>query len=86
MLRSSGQRRDSFEQLIRDGNNNGWFGETVEQLQLLRDVKTRWDSVYFMLRRLRELRLVRYLSLFTCSFLMPIGIAHRSFFFVTSQL
>jgi hypothetical protein len=84
-LRSSGQRRDSFEQLIRDGNNNGWFGETVEQLQLLWDVKTRWDLVYFMLRRLRELRLVRYLSLFTCSFLMPIGIAHRSFFFVTSQ-
>jgi hypothetical protein len=54
VLRSSGQRRDAFDQLIRDGNEKGWF--TVEQLQLLRDVKTRWDSIYFMLRRLRELQ------------------------------
>ena len=28
----------------------------VQHLQLLRDVKTRWDSVYYMIRRLRLLR------------------------------
>jgi hypothetical protein len=29
---------------------------SVPDLELLRDVKTRWDSVYLMLRRLRQLR------------------------------
>jgi len=56
-FRSSGQRRDAFNEIIRDGNSKGWF--TVKELQLLRDVKTRWDSVYNMLRRLRELQPVR---------------------------
>jgi hypothetical protein len=77
VLRSSGQRRDAFEQLIRDGNEKGWF--TVEQLQLLRDVKTRWDSIYFMLRRLRELQPVCYYSIQVCLCLMPIGIGRRAF-------
>jgi hypothetical protein len=54
VLRSSSSRRDAFDQHIRDGNEKGWFD--VGQLQLLRDVKTRWDSVYYMLRRLRELQ------------------------------
>ena len=50
------------------GNNKQWFTTTDEAgnsipdtlpcLELLRDVKTRWDSVYLMLHRLRELRQV----------------------------
>jgi hypothetical protein len=57
-FRSSGQRRDSFMEAIRDGNAKGYF--KVKELQLLRDVKTRWDSVYLMLQRLRELQPVSY--------------------------
>jgi hypothetical protein len=62
-LRSSGQRRDAFDDLIKDGNTKGWFQSgdppesvTLRPLQLLCDVKTRWDSVYFMIKRLRYLR------------------------------
>lgn len=68
VLRSSGQRRDTFDDIIKDGNDKGWFGKTgnppvniqLRPLQLLRDVKTRWDSVYFMIKRLREMRPVSY--------------------------
>jgi hypothetical protein len=66
LLRVSDQRREGFRAFIEDGNERGWFmaknsdglRETVEVpvLQPLRDVKTRWDSVYMMLRRLHELR------------------------------
>jgi hypothetical protein len=65
-LRSSDTRRTDFHQFIEDGNQQKWFytrnehGKSeltmVPQLQLLRDVKTRWDSVYLMLQRLRVLR------------------------------
>ena len=74
VLRSSDQRRTKFTQFINDGNERGWFpardkegkripGETtkVRNVQLLRDVKTRWDSVYLMLERLRDLRPVGFL-------------------------
>jgi len=71
-LRSSDQRRQGFRQFLIDGNERGWFKEKededdpdeegiavrVPEVQLLRDVKTRWDSVYTMLERLRSLRLV----------------------------
>lgn len=68
-LRASDGRRKGFLQTIRSGNDMGWFkvNEKVlklPELQLLRDVKTRWDSVYHMLRRLRELRPVSLL--FSC--------------------
>jgi hypothetical protein len=72
-LRSSDQRRLRFSKFITDGNKHGWFyardrngkrilGQTVQvrNVQLLRDVKTRWDSVYLMLQRLRDLREVRF--------------------------
>jgi DNA-directed RNA polymerase specialized sigma54-like protein len=65
-IRATGTRRDAFDTLIKDGNKKGWFkrdGKTIqlEELQLLRDVKTRWDSVYHMLKRLHELRPVCHL-------------------------
>jgi hypothetical protein len=61
-IRGSGARRVAFDELIVDGNAKGWFKQvdsseivTLKSLQLLRDVCTRWDSVYHMLNRLREL-------------------------------
>lgn len=83
VLRSSGKRRAAFAQHIQDGNNKGWFA--VKDLQLQRDVKTRWDSVYFMLKRLRELQPVRVQPNSFFSSLMPIGIGHRALPFVTKE-
>lgn len=66
LLRSSDQRKERFREFIRAGNERDWFTRTdengkrvtvqVRELQPLRDVKTRWDSVYTMLERLRDLR------------------------------
>jgi hypothetical protein len=66
LLRSSDLHRENFRIFIQDGNTRKWFYERtqsgkhnpvqVPELQLLRDVKTRWDSVYSMLQRLRVLR------------------------------
>jgi hypothetical protein len=66
MLRASDERRRGLQQFIKDGNTRGWFtvddghgnNRTIEvpEHQLLRDVKTRWDSVFMMLQRLRHLR------------------------------
>ena len=63
-IQASGQRRDQFEETIVDGNNRNWFRDPdnaskdykVPHLQLLRDIKTRWDSVYYMIRRFRQCR------------------------------
>lgn len=60
-IRGSGMRRDTFRDVIKNGNSNKWFIEEskvvmLKELELLRDVRTRWDSVYRMLSRLRELR------------------------------
>jgi hypothetical protein len=61
-IRASGLRRDEFLNVIRTGNLQEWFKapsgevEQIPELQLLRDVKTRWDSIYFMINRLRVLR------------------------------
>ena len=61
-IRGSGLRREAFNEVIDNGNKKGWFkgpdGKliTLKKLQLLRDVKTRWDSVYYMISRLRQLR------------------------------
>ena len=63
VIRGSGARRDAFDELIKNGNDGKWFKRgkppqvvQLKPLQLLRDVPTRWDSVYHMLRRLREMR------------------------------
>ena len=54
-IRSSGEHRKAFKLLIQNGNAGGWFKTPLKECQLLRDVKTRWDSVYFMIKRLSEL-------------------------------
>jgi hypothetical protein len=68
-IRSSGQRRDAFMSWIRSGNGGGWFiskGNPVQIIprQLLRDVRTRWDSTYQMIKRCIEMRLVCFRVLF----------------------
>jgi hypothetical protein len=66
-VRSSGQRRDDFDEMITKGNIKGWFkvdGQVVQvsQLQLLLDVKTRWDSTFTMMKRFIELQPVCIVS------------------------
>ena len=59
---SSGQHRDGFQLSISTGNQSNSFTNEngnpifVKQLQLLPDVKHRWDSLYVMLGRMRELK------------------------------
>jgi len=53
-------RRIAFREVIENGNVNKWFkvGRVivkVKLVELLRDECTRWDSLYLMLNRLREL-------------------------------
>jgi hypothetical protein len=67
VIRASGMRRDEFNTVIKNGNEKGWFRQgnpprviQVKYLQLLRDVRSRWDSMYPMLQRLREMRPVRH--------------------------
>jgi len=56
-IRALGQRLDCFNDTIKLGNERGWFGDAkVPELQLLCDVKTRWGSVYAMLKRFRMLQ------------------------------
>ena len=62
-IQSSGQRREAFLTWIKTGNTNGLFifqGKPVQiqPKQLLRDVRTRWDSTYEMITRCIEMRLV----------------------------
>ena len=67
ILRSSDQRKQAFKDVIKTGNQSGWFmsrdNEVIQipDLELLRDVKTRWDSVYRMIERLLVLRPVSVL-------------------------
>lgn len=62
IIRASGLRRDEFMDIVKTGNSKKWFKDPngniqlVPELELLRDVKTRWDSTYAMINRLRALR------------------------------
>jgi hypothetical protein len=65
VIRASGLRREAFNNVIKDGNDRRWFKEgtkvmTLPELQLLRNIQSRWDSVYKMLQRLRIMRLVSF--------------------------
>ena len=65
ILHSSDEHRIGLQQAIQDGNKHRWFTEvnkdgkctlvTLPQVQLLCNVKTRWNLVYLMLERLRML-------------------------------
>jgi hypothetical protein len=63
-IRASSTRRDAFDDIVENGNEKGWWGKQGEppadvilpKLELLRDLPTRWDSVFLMLNRLREMR------------------------------
>jgi hypothetical protein len=65
-IQASGTRRDSFDDVVNTGNEKGWWGKQgepptnvmVPKLELLRSMPTRWDSVFLMLNRLREMRQV----------------------------
>jgi hypothetical protein len=62
-IRSSGKRREAFMKWIETGNESGLFvfqGKPVQiqPKQLLRDVRTRWDSSFNMIKRCIEMRLV----------------------------
>ena len=49
-IQGSGQHRSDFSKVITSGNTKGWFkGQQLNDLQLLRDVHTRWHSIYYML-------------------------------------
>jgi len=66
VIRSSGQRRDALMRWIETGNQNGMFvlnnrSVQIQPRQLLRDVRTRWDSTYQMIKRSIEMRLVNLL-------------------------
>lgn len=63
-IRSSGQRREALTTWIETGNQSGLFvlqngPVQIQPKQLLRDVRTRWDSTYQMIKRCIEMRLVK---------------------------
>jgi len=67
-IRASGLRRESFEDTVKNGIEQEWFQKDgqiipVKSLELLRDVKTRWDSVFQMIKRLRLMRPVCFIYL-----------------------
>jgi len=59
-IRGSHSRRIQFKKIIVDGNDWKKFVPELPEVELLCDVKTRWDSVYVMLNRLLKLRPVRF--------------------------
>ncbi|KAJ7663376.1 hypothetical protein DFH06DRAFT_986792, partial [Mycena polygramma] len=55
--RASGQRREAFEKIIKEGNEAGGFGDPAQPLRevgLLKDVETRWSATFLMIDRLLE--------------------------------
>jgi hypothetical protein len=63
-VRSSGPRREEFNELIMKGNAKGWFKvdgkiSKVPVVQLLLDIRIRWDSTFMMIKRFIELQPVR---------------------------
>jgi hypothetical protein len=63
MICASGQQCEVFMEMIKTGNQSNWFSSKVPENELLCDIPTHWDSVYFMLNCLQALRLVSYCNL-----------------------
>lgn len=63
--RASSLRREHFVRIIKQGNKEGTWKDaegkpvTLDVLQLLRDVDTRWSSTYLMIEHLIRLNVVR---------------------------
>ena len=92
VLWNSGQRRDLFDDIIQDGNEKGWFevGDPpvpvqLRPVQLLHDMITRWDTVYYMVRCLHEMRPVSQLD-FSLNLIDTNSIHRRWNIFLLSQL
>ncbi|KIM66647.1 hypothetical protein SCLCIDRAFT_110217 [Scleroderma citrinum Foug A] len=62
-IHASGLQHDKFDKIVVTGNLQQWFrspaGEVVQlpEAQLLRDIKTQWDSIFYMLNHLLALHL-----------------------------
>jgi len=62
-VRASGKWCDHLAEVIEDGNKKGWFKSIedpaktikVKQVQLIHDMKVRWDSLYLMINRFHKL-------------------------------
>ncbi|KAJ7120735.1 hypothetical protein C8R43DRAFT_1090881 [Mycena crocata] len=56
--RASGQRRENFEKVIKEGNEAGGWGAPepviLRIVGLLKDVETRWSATFLMIDRLLE--------------------------------
>ena len=76
IIRSSSLCCEGFGNTIVTANQMSWFtneeGEPIQLpiLELLHDVKTCWDSIYYMINRLRTLRQVFYMYAVCCPFLI----------------
>jgi len=63
IIHASGQHHKGFCDTIINGNVNQWYMGNPTQVpvvELLHDVKTRWDLIYFMINQLRAVRLVGF--------------------------
>ncbi|TFK58402.1 hypothetical protein BDN72DRAFT_873178 [Pluteus cervinus] len=54
-IRASDQRREALAEAIRSGNEANEYDPPIREVSLLRDVDTRWSSIYLMIDRFLEL-------------------------------
>lgn len=76
-VRSSGQRREQFDSILRAGNASGGWGSESKLLRpvgLKRDIVTRWSSTYNMVDNFVELYLVCEFSSHQFELLLMISI------------
>lgn len=73
--RASGQRLKKFLDIIREGNKAGGFGNPkilLRVIGLLKDVDTRWSSIFMMTDRFLEQLPVNNFLIFVFVILMPL--------------